>query len=220
MIMNWTNLLGIYPDTIERVFDTCDDALQAVRDFVSKIGYDSDAEHLDFKLHEVVLADLEDVGINGSQIATSVIDACLDTTSGFLNNTEIFCDLGIEAEFFTDGSPCYLNIIDSWAEEGAYDSDEIERRLYDKFSDCLCTVVIRQMCDENRDIPEGDNLQEIIIRGLKNDEYNVADILACFKDGEVKGAFRALVDNYPVQEEQAKIKDAKEGKKETFDFEF
>lgn len=216
--MSWTNLLGIYPESIEKIFDTCEEALQPVREFVKKIGYDNDAEYLDFELHEEVLADLEDVGIQSYDITDSIIRACLNTTSGFLNNTELFRDLSIEMEGFANGYVSYLQI-NECCRDVAYDSCEMEQVLYDKFSDGIWNVLVNQILSENRDIPdfEGDVLKKTIINGLKGGEYSTADILACYRDGEVKGALRTLVDNYPVQERQAE-KPVKKEQTETLVF--
>lgn len=206
--MQWTNLLGIYPDSIEKIFDICEGALEDAREVVARIGYDNDLEHLDFELHEEVISELNDVGMDANSITNAIIGACLNTTRGFLEGTELFRKLGLNIDGYINGYDSHLYVAE-YGINTEINEGKLKDVLYNKVAMRIWDAVYKQISEENRDIPD-DHYESDIWEGLKDDEYDVADILACLKDGEVKGAFRELVDSCPVLEQKDKPKSERE----------
>ena len=80
-------------------------------------------------------------------------------------------------------------------------TDDLREILYDEYTDHIWYILVRCMMNENRRLPESNVFKHIISDLLKKDWCDAADIDACLYKGEVKGAFRKLVDNYRIVEQ-------------------
>lgn len=203
-MVSWTLLMHIHPNSIDQIFDTCAAALDDAREVVARIGYDDDLEHLDFELHEVVTEDLVDIGIDAENITNSIIGACLNTTRGFLANTELFRELGLDMDYYVNGLDSHLyleNHGDGDAPELVGEGD-LKDILYNLIAERIFDIVDRQLVEDI----DSEAFKKTVADMIENDEFNTFDVLACLKDGEVKGTLRELVNEF----ENERNKDALE----------
>lgn len=196
--MSWTNFLGIYPDAIDRVFDTCQDAIEDIRDFAEKLGYDKDAECLDFDLNEAVLDSLASNGFDAYDMTNSLINACFFVVQGELENTQFCKDFELTFDTFTNCDDSHLYVKHNGVTEEYHETGNVKELLEGILTEHLSDIVYDKLLNDEElsedDLPDDwyTRLKACIAEDLPY--FDDEDIVACYSNWQITGTIRETVD--------------------------
>lgn len=185
---------GIYPDAIEKIEVVCESILKDVNEFSKMLGYD---DCLDFDIDDDVYDSIVGNGFSDrGNITNSIISEYLYITKMALENAQLCKDFGITFDSYTNCNDSHLYFEHGGITEEYHETGDINGALNEILAEHLCDIICKRAGDagdhsfdddENRDM-----LQMALVQGLKDDEYNLADVVSCYNEWNIAGTLKDM----------------------------
>lgn len=205
--MSGLTAFGIEPDAIDNIYEICEDIIQDVREFAEKLGYDTDADRLDFDFPEEVMYSLED-GFSVRNITNSIIDGCLYLTKNILEDAQICKDFGITFDTYANCLDSHLYFKHNGVTEEYYGTGDISDLLNEVLAQHLCDIICTRLVGSGECLEDDltdERLQELkdtIVTDL--DKFiDDEDVYACYCNWEITGTIREAVDDVIFDQKDA-----------------
>lgn len=192
--------LGIYPDAINDMCKICEDAIQDVKEYADLLGYNEDVEKLNFDFSEDVLFNLEG-NIDVHNITNSVIGMCLWTTKFALEGTQFCEDFGFTFEGYTNCDDSHLYFVHNGLTEEYHGAGDMDCSFFFLALSEKLTDIIRERLLEDgysSDVLTDEvveNIREVIENDLVRKAYDNDDIVTCYRNHEITGTIKEMVDS-------------------------